>query len=130
MIHKSSHYQHHIRRIPNGNITLFDNGNYHTPSYSRAVEYHLDEENKVATMVWQYRNVPDIYGFAMGSVQRLHNGNTLISWGSANPTVTEVTPAGEIAFQMDLPQGIYTYRTFRDECKTNFKFKGSTGRIL
>lgn len=108
-------YQHHIRRIPNGNITLFDNGNYHTPHFSRAVEYQLDEVNKTATLVWQYRNNPDIYGFAMGSAQRLHNGNTLISWGSANPTITEVTPAGDIALEMSLPQGIFTYRTFRDD---------------
>jgi len=108
-------YQHHIRRIANGNITLFDNGNYHPTPFSRAVEYNLDEINKTATLVWQYRNLPDIYGFAMGSVQRLKNGNTLISWGSANPTMTEVTPSGDIALEMNLPPNIYTYRTFKDE---------------
>jgi len=108
-------YQHHIRRIANGNITLFDNGNYHSPPFSRAVEYNLDEINKTATLVWQYRNLPDIYGFAMGSAQRLKNGNTLISWGSANPTMTEVTLSGDIALEMNLPPNIYTYRTFKDE---------------
>lgn len=108
-------YQHHIRRIANGNITLFDNGNYHPTPFSRAVEYSLDEINKTATLVWQYRNFPDIYGFAMGSAQRLKNGNTLISWGSANPTMTEVTPSGDIALEMTLPPNIYTYRTFKDE---------------
>ena len=108
-------YQHHIRRIANGNITLFDNGNYHPTPFSRAVEYSLDEINKTATLVWEYRNFPDIFGFAMGSVQRLKNGNTLISWGSANPTMTEVTPAGAIALEMTLPPNIYTYRTFKDE---------------
>jgi hypothetical protein len=35
-------YQHDIRVLPNGNITLMDNGNFHTPSLSRAVEYHFD----------------------------------------------------------------------------------------
>jgi len=108
-------YQHHIRRIANGNITLFDNGNYHPTPFSRAVEYSLDEINKTATLVWQYRNFPDIYGFAMGSAQRLKNGNTLISWGSANPTMTEVTPSGEKVLEMSLPLNIYTYRTFKDE---------------
>ncbi len=108
-------YQHHIRRIANGNITLFDNGNFHPTPFSRAVEYSLDEINKTATLVWQYRHFPDIYGFAMGSAQRLKNGNTLISWGSANPTMTEVTPSGDIALQMTLPPNIYTYRTFKDE---------------
>ena len=52
-------HQHAIRRIANGDVTLFDNGNYHTPPYSRAVEYSLDEVNHVATLVWQFRNSPD-----------------------------------------------------------------------
>jgi hypothetical protein len=83
-------YQHDIRRISNGNITLFDNGNYHSPQFSRAVEYSLDEQNKIATMVWQYRKTPDVYSAAMGSSQRLKNGNTLISWGSRNPQLQKL----------------------------------------
>ena len=47
--------QHNIARRPNGNITLFDNGQFHQPPYSRAVEYSLDEENKVATLVSEWR---------------------------------------------------------------------------
>jgi len=109
------HYQHDIRRISNGNITLFDNGNFHSPRFSRAVEYTLDEVNKTATLVWEYRNSPDIFGGAMGNVQRLENGNTLICWGSANPNITEVTPDGAIALEMTLPQGLYTYRAFKFE---------------
>jgi len=116
-------YQHDIRRIQNGNVTLFDNGNFHTPKFSRAVEYHLDEVNKVATLVWQYRKNPDTYAFAMGSVQRLRNGNTLIGWGNTNPFLTEVTPAGNTALEMSLPQGIYTYRVFRDETKFTLNVK-------
>ncbi len=108
-------HQHAIRRIANGNITLFDNGNYHTPNFSRACEYKLDEQNKIATLVWQYRNSPDIYGSAMGYVQRLRNGNTLIGWGAANPSVTEVTSNGTKVFELTLPQAVFSYRAFRDE---------------
>jgi hypothetical protein len=106
-------YQHAIRKLANGNYLLFDNGNYHTPPFSRAVEYKLDEINKTATLVWQYRNTPDVYGSAMGNAQRLPNGNTLIGWGSANPTVTEVTPNGTKVFEMSLPNGVFSYRVFR-----------------
>ncbi len=106
-------YQHGIRRLPNGNIILFDNGNFHTPPHSRAAEYSLDETNMTATLAWQYRNTPDLFGFAMGFAQRLDNGNTFISWGSANPSLTEVTPAGEVALEMSLPQGVYSYRAFK-----------------
>jgi len=106
-------YQHGIRRLPNGNIILFDNGNFHSPPHSRAVEYSLDETNKTATLVWQYRNTPDIFGFAMGFAQRLNNGNTFISWGSTNPSATEVTPDGNIVQEVSLPPGIFSYRTYK-----------------
>ncbi len=106
-------HQHSIRRIPNGDITLFDDGNFHTPPFSRGVEYKLDEVNKTATLVWQYRNNPDIYGDAMGYVQRFDNGNTLIGWGTANPSVTEVAPDGTVALELSLPFGQWSYRAFK-----------------
>jgi hypothetical protein len=106
-------HQHAIRRLPNGNITLFDNGNFHSPSFSRAVEYQLDEQNKTVTLVWQFRNSPDNYGYAMGNIQRLDNGNTMIGWGTSNPTLTEVRPDGTKAFELNLPEGNYSYRAFR-----------------
>ena len=106
-------YQHDIRRLANGNITLFDNGNFHNPQFSRAVEYQIDEQSLTATLVWQYRNMPDIYGGCMGTTQRLPNGNTLIGWGCANPTLTEVRPDGSKAFELTLDPNIFTYRAFR-----------------
>ncbi len=117
------HYQHDIRRISNGNITLFDNGNFRTPLQSRALEYNLDEENKIATLVWKYVNTPVTYGPFMGSVQRLKNGNTLIGWGGTNPTLTEVTPQGTIALQMTLPTGIFSYRAFKDDVNLTLNVK-------
>jgi hypothetical protein len=108
-------YQHDIRRISNGNVTLFDNGNYHTPNYSRVIEYSLDEVNKTATLVWQYRNTPEIYGFSMGSAQRLSNGNTLVGWGSTNPTLTEVRPDGSKALVITFNTGVFSYRAFKYE---------------
>ena len=106
-------HQHAIRRLPNGDITLYDDGNYHDPNFSRAVEYKLDTVNMTADLVWQYRSSPDIYGFAMGNVQRLSNGNTIIGWGASSTTVTEVTPDGKVALQMSFPQRVWSYRAFR-----------------
>jgi hypothetical protein len=106
-------YQHGIRRIANGHITLFDNGNYHVPPFSRAVEYELDEMNRTARLVWQYRETPDIFGFAMGYAQRLGTGNTLISWGAGKPDVTEVTPGGTKVWELRLPDNVFNYRAYR-----------------
>ena len=109
--------QHEIRRLPNGNVTLFDNGTYR--GYSRAVEYALDESTYTATVAWEYRHSPDILGWALGSTQRLPNGNTLVGWGSANPTVTEVTPDGREVYEMGLAEGVYSYRVYSFPWKTN-----------
>jgi hypothetical protein len=92
---------------------LFDNGNFHSPQFSRAVEYKVDEENKTVTLVWQYRNTPDTYGVAMGYVDRLPNGNTLIGWGATNPSVTEVGPDGVKLFELSLPDNVVSYRAYR-----------------
>ena len=106
-------YQHDIRRLPNGNITLYDNGNFHSPPYSRAVEYDLDEQNKTATLVWEYRNTPDTYGAFMGDVQRLSSGNSIIGWGGTSPTVTEVRSDGSKTLELTFDPGTWSYRAFR-----------------
>jgi hypothetical protein len=106
-------YQHDIRRWPNEHITVFDNGNHNDPQYSRALEFSLDELKKTATLVWDYRNTPDTYARAMGSARRQPNGNTLIGWGSANPTLTEVTPQGSKAFELTFEPYESSYRAFR-----------------
>jgi hypothetical protein len=106
-------HQHAIRILPNDDKIFFDNGNFHTPPFSRAVEYNLDEVKKTAVLVWQFRNNPDIFGSALGYVQRLANGNTLISWGQADTTLSEVTPEGTVALQMTLPVSDWTYRVYR-----------------
>ncbi len=108
-------HQHAIRRTPAGTFTLFDNGNYHVPPFSRAVEYELDEGARTARLVWQYRHQPDIYGRAMGYVQRLPGGSTLISWGTGKPDVVEVAPDGTPVMELRLPAGQVTYRAFRRE---------------
>lgn len=104
-------YQHDVRRLPNGHITMFDNGNFHANICSYAREYELDEVNKTATLAWSYKhpqiNGENVYGSALGSVQRLSNGNTFINWGGILPgkdfpNLTEVTPDGEIVWEMHL----------------------------
>ena len=73
-----------MRVLPNGHLLIYDNGNLlPAPRHSRAVEYALDTVAKTAAMVWEYLPNPPIYTFAVGSVQRLENGNTLVGFGLA-----------------------------------------------
>lgn len=106
--------QHDIRRLTNGNITLFDNRTDLTPYYSRAVEYRLDETAKTVTRVWEYRNTPDVYAPYLANAQRLPNGNTLVGWGLERPAATEVRPDGTKEFEFSfISTGEGSYRIFR-----------------
>ncbi len=113
-------YQHDARWLPNGNLTLYDNSNVDSVSgrpsddtvrQSRAVEYRLDTNAKTATLVWQFHHTPETYAFAMGSVQRLPNGNTLIGWGYDSITMTEVqVNTNKPVFEMTLTDHDFGYR--------------------
>jgi hypothetical protein len=115
-------HQHDVRRLPDGHLTLFDNGNYVQPERSRAVEYEVDEANRVATEVWEFRHVPDLYSPFMGDVQRLPDGGTMIGWGGQGngAKLTELRPDGtttsfELAYGS---QWIWSYRAFRFPWRT------------
>ncbi len=119
-------WQHDIRRISNGNFTVYDNGNYHTPKFSQALEYNLDEENYTAELVWNYIHDPVVYGRATGAHRRLENGNAFICWGLTWPiNASEVTPAGNLAWELHWPENVWEYRVFKfdwesDMISTNY----------
>ena len=110
-------FQHDINVLPNGNITLFDNGTQHSPPYSRGVEYQLDEQNKTATLVWEFRHSPDFFTSANGSVQKLANGNTIIGWGEAStsgaPMFTEIHPDKTVALEFSMPSEHKSFRALK-----------------
>jgi hypothetical protein len=107
------HRQHDARLVGDNRILLFDNGNFHNPPESRAVEYRLDEATKVGTLVWQYRKSPRAFAPISGSVERLPNGNTLISWGPSG-VVSEVDTGGSVVWEAKIPRyGVYRARVAR-----------------
>lgn len=60
--------QHAPKLLDNGNLIMFDNGyprNYqNSPSYSRAVEYQINEKEKQVKQIWQYGKERDIAFFS------------------------------------------------------------------
>jgi hypothetical protein len=106
--------QHAIRYTGNGRYLMFDNGNLHSPQVSRAVEYELDVDAMTATVVWEFREMPDVFSHYMANTQRLPNGNTLINWAVGSlPKLTEVRPDGTKAFEMNWVDGYEAYRVWR-----------------
>jgi hypothetical protein len=107
-------WQHDIRVLPNGNYTVFDNGNFRTPEYSRALEFSVDTGSWIVTKEWEYRETPDFFASAWGNVQYLPNGNILIGWAwKTLPKVMEVRRDGSKAFQLDYIDHYPSYRAFR-----------------
>ena len=110
--------QHDVRRLDNGNISLFDNGVTHEPPISRAVEYIINENNKTAELIWEYAHPDNILGLAMGSVQRLTNGNTLINWGTINDRgalITEVNYEKDIVLEIQYPNPHRNYKVRKND---------------
>lgn len=109
------YFQHYPAKLPNGNIMLFDNGNfrgiYDDPaaeevSYSRAVEYKIDPKSRTVQKVWEFSYDKSIFNEATGSVQFLEdNGHRLIGFmnGTAKtPKIVELDEAGNIVFEVNV----------------------------
>lgn len=117
-------YQHNLRPVPGkpNYYTIFDNGNFHSPNFSRVVEFKIDTTNWTATKVWEYRHSPDYYTYWMGNAQRLPNGNTYIDWAdSPLPKAYEVTPLGQTVYQANFEQSMPCYRSYRFEWESVLK---------
>ncbi len=123
-------YQHHVVRLPNGNITMFDNGTQKSPQFSRGVEYKLDEAAKTCTKVWEYRHVPDIYTSLQGAIETLPDGHRVIAWGSAvfdgAPAVTEIDENNNVVFEFSSQRDAYPYKV----TKLPWPLRATTADVL
>ena len=73
--------QHSVIRLPNGNIALFDNGVGHEPQYSRGLEYKINEVEKTALLVREYKKSPVTFSSILGSVASMPGNHLLVGWG-------------------------------------------------
>jgi outer membrane protein assembly factor BamB len=112
-------YQHDARRLPDGTISIFNNGTLvfenGTPQAieeSRAIVLELDEEKKRASLVRQYTHPDKQYADAAGNMQLLPNGNAFVGWGRAL-AISEFSEDGELLFDIRLLPENRSYRAFR-----------------
>jgi hypothetical protein len=111
---------HDFRKLPNGNFTIFDNGNERNPPYSRALEYSINQTSKIVDLVWSFDADKKIYADNSGSSTKLLTGNTVVGYGYSisNPAIIEVNPDKSIAFSLALPDKITSYRAFKSPWRT------------
>lgn len=71
--------QHDVRRLPNGDYSIFDNGNI--TSSTRGVTYSLDTTNWIATKTGEYIHPTGFNASAMGSYRILEDGREILGYG-------------------------------------------------
>lgn len=123
------HYPHSLEWLGDNRYILFDNGlfNPDVPSsmsqngtgFSGFVEFEIDEENQIVREVWSWHSDNSTWYFSEsgGDADRLPDGNTLGIYGNKalvlglpDPVIfAEITPDGEIAWEMEVLGGNGTY---------------------
>ena len=99
--------QHSPQVLPDGNILLYDNGGDRpgrdpdAAPFTRIVEYSLDEEEGIATEVWSWAGDEPYFCPIVGDVDRLENGNHLITdgalfWGFTEEDIPQAHFSGRI----------------------------------
>jgi hypothetical protein len=114
-------FQHDARRLPDGSISIFDNGNtvFHglvpkAVEGSRGIVLDVDEKKMKASLVREYIHPNKQYADASGNVQLLPNSNVFVGWGRALH-FSEFSHNGKLLFDGKLPTGNRSYRYFRFE---------------
>lgn len=106
--------QHDVRLLPNGHISLFDNGNSRPePRSSRAVHYELDFNSMTATRVWEYHDFLNTYSSGMGSYRVDPDGERIIGYGIVyrpNPNFIHLNAQGQIVSELYFQDTIMSYR--------------------
>ncbi len=90
-----------------GHFLVFDN-RVHSKEPTRAVELAVGDDG--AEVVWSYAHPQGNTIGYLGDVRRLPGGNTLIVW-SAEGVFTEVTPGGEVVWELVLDDTKHIGRT-------------------
>jgi hypothetical protein len=112
-------FQHDARRLPDGTISIFDNGTTvirnSAPKVieeSRAIVLELDEQKMKATLLREYTHPDELYADAAGNAQVLKNGDVFVGWGRAL-AISEFSHNGKLLFDARLQPGNRSYRAFR-----------------
>jgi len=106
-------WQHDPRLLPDGTISIFDNGSFPTVhSQSRGVVLSLNGQNGTATLVTELTHGPPVIAESQGNLQALGDGNWFLGWGQY-PEFSELGPEGQTLFDAQFPAFTQSYRSFR-----------------
>lgn len=109
----STAWQHDPRQLPDGAISLFDNGSSPAVhSQSRGIVLALDGAHGTATLQTQILHPPPLRADSQGNFQALGNGDWFVGWGQV-PDFSEFNAAGALLFDAHFPAQTQSYRALR-----------------
>jgi hypothetical protein len=107
-------WQHDGRMLPNGEVTLYDDGaNPPIHEQSRALRIALDLKTHEARLsrVFEHPD-PPLLAASQGNMQTLADSNTVVEYGGV-PEISEYAPNGSLLFDAHLAYELISYRGFR-----------------
>jgi hypothetical protein len=107
-------FQHDATLLPNGLISVFDNGGVPiVHPQSRGILVALNQKAGTETLVSEFEHPgAALKAGSQGNVQLLPSGNLFIGWG-AEPWFSEFSPSGQLLYDAHMPPGDESYRTYR-----------------
>jgi Arylsulfotransferase (ASST) len=106
-------FQHDATLLPDGLISVFDNGGVPTVHpQSRGILVALNQKAGTETLVAEFEHPTALKAGSQGDVQPLPSGNLFIGWG-AEPWFSEFSTSGQLLFDARMPPGDQSYRTYR-----------------
>lgn len=108
-------FQHDARRLRDGSVSVFDNGNLASPQVSRGAVYTLDEKEKTAKLTRDLQPDPAQFGSYVGSSNEMAGGNQLVSYGNTGEMAE--FQGEEPVWAGAFPEGYFSYRAQRADWK-------------
>ncbi|HSZ14084.1 MAG TPA: arylsulfotransferase family protein [Solirubrobacteraceae bacterium] len=106
-------WQHDPRELPDGAISIFDNGSSpKVHDQSRGVVVSLSGQGGSVTLVTRLEHAPLLLAESQGSVQGLANGDWFVGWGQ-EPFFSEFGSEGQLLFDAHFPVHDESYRAYR-----------------
>jgi hypothetical protein len=106
-------WQHDARRLPNGDISVFDDGAFpKLEDHSRALILRPNTAAKKVTLVKAYVSPDKLLAKHQGGMQVLPNGHVFVGWGS-EPYFTEFARDGKAIFDAHFGKNMDSYRAYR-----------------
>jgi Arylsulfotransferase (ASST) len=106
-------YQHDATLLPNGTISVFDNGGVpKVHPQSRGIVLAINAQTGTETLLAQYEHPTALASGSQGNFQTLANGDPFIGWG-AEPYFSEFSASGQLLFDAHLPGKDQSYRGYR-----------------